>query len=108
MNEAQLVHSFNGQNNFCHVKPCNVFTKDLILDEHCHQVTTRQELHEHVEERRVLERSVQFDEPRALSVGEDVALSADVGQLIFLMLWNLLAREQGESANTVLNIPSQF
>jgi hypothetical protein len=29
---------------------------------------------------------MQLDEPRALSVSENVALSADVGQLIFLVL----------------------
>lgn len=50
MNEAQFVHSLNGQDNLCHVEPCDVFTKDFVLDEHGHQVTTRQELHKHVEE----------------------------------------------------------
>jgi hypothetical protein len=34
---------------------------------------------------------VQFDEPWTLCVGEDIALGADMGKLIFLVLWNLLA-----------------
>jgi hypothetical protein len=93
VDEAQLVHSFNSQNDFSHVEPCDVLAKDLILDEHCHQVSTWQELHEHVEEGWVLERRVQFDEPWTLCVGENIALGADMGKLIFLVLWNLLATE---------------
>jgi len=55
MNEAQLVHSLDGQNDFCHVESCDVLAEDLVLDKHRHQVTTRQELHEHVKEGGVLE-----------------------------------------------------
>jgi hypothetical protein len=90
MDEAKFVHGFDSQDNLSHVKSRDVFAKDLVLDEHCHQVTTRQELHEHVEECRVLERGVQLDEPRALCVGENVTLSADVGKLVFLVLRNVL------------------
>ena len=100
MYEAQLVDSLYGQNDFCHVEPCNILGEDLILDEHCHQVTTRQELHEHVEESRVLERGVQLDEPRALCVGEDVAFSADVGKLIFFVLQNVSVKgKEGYQSN---------
>lgn len=90
MDEPKFVHGFNSQNNLSHIEPRDVFAKDLVLDEHCHQVTTRQELHEHVKERRILERGVQLDEPWALCVGENVALSTDVGQLVFLVLRNAL------------------
>jgi hypothetical protein len=38
-----------------------------------------------------LERRVQFDEPWTLCVGENIALGADMGKLIFLVLWNSLA-----------------
>ena len=86
MNEAQLVHSLDSQNDFCHVESCDILAEDLILDEHRHQITTRQELHKHVKEGGVLERSVKLDEPWTLGVGEDVALSADVGKLVFLVL----------------------
>jgi hypothetical protein len=34
---------------------------------------------------------VQFDEPWTLCVGENIALGADMGKLIFLVLWNSLA-----------------
>ena len=91
MDEPKLVHGFNSQHNLSHVEPRDVFAKDLVLDEHCHQVATRQELHEHVEECRVLERSVQLDEPWALCVGENVALRADVGKLILFVLRDMLA-----------------
>ena len=91
MNEAQLVHSFNSQNDFGHVEARDVLTEDLVLDEHCHQITSRQELHKHVEECGVLERSVKLDKPRALCVGENIALSANVGKLILLVLRRLLA-----------------
>ena len=86
MNEAQLVHSLDSQNDFSHVEACDVLAEDLVLDEHCHQVTARQELHEHIEEGGVLERCVKLDKPRALSVSKDVALSADVCKLILLVL----------------------
>lgn len=48
MDEAQLVDGFYCQRDFCHVKSSDVLREDLILDEHSHQVATRQELHEHV------------------------------------------------------------
>jgi hypothetical protein len=81
------VHSLDSQNDFCHVESCDILAEDLILDEHRHQVTTRQELHEHVKEGGVLERSVKLDEPWTFGVGENVALGADVGKLVFLVLW---------------------
>jgi hypothetical protein len=87
MDETKFVDSFNGKNNLCHVEACNVLRKNLVLDEHRHQVTSRQELHEHVEEGSVLEGSVQLDDPWTVGLGEDVTLRADVGQLV---LFNLL------------------
>ena len=96
MDEAQLVHSLNSKNDFCHVESGDILAEDLILDEHCHQITTGQELHEHVKEGGVLERSVKLDEPWTLSVGENVALSADVGKLVFLVLWNLSVKDMAK------------
>lgn len=101
MNEAQLVHSFDSQNNFGHVEPGDVLTKDLVLNEHCHQVTTRQELHKHVKECRVLEGSVKLDKPRTLCVGENVALSANVGKLVLLVLESLLAINVANVTNSL-------
>lgn len=86
MDESQLMHCFDSQGDFSHIEPRDVFRKDLILDEHGHQISTGQKLHQHVQECRVLERGVQFDEPRAVSIGKDVALGANVGKLIFFVL----------------------
>lgn len=93
MDEAQLVHSFNSKNDFGHVEAGDIFAEDLILDEHRHQITTGQELHEHVKESGVLERSVKLDEPGTLSVGENVALSSDMSKLVFLVLWRLSVKD---------------
>ena len=49
MEEAKLVDSFDSHDNLCHVEPGDILREDLILDEHGHQVTTRQELHEQIE-----------------------------------------------------------
>lgn len=48
MYEAELVNSLNGERDLGHVEASDVLCEDLILDEHGHQVTTGQELHEHV------------------------------------------------------------
>lgn len=58
MNKAKLVDRFYGKCNLSHVEARNILSKYLILDEHSHQVATRQKLHEHVEEGIVLESGV--------------------------------------------------
>lgn len=58
MYEAKLVDSFNCKSNLSHVETCDILSEDFILDEHGHQVTTGQELHEHVKEGIVLEGGV--------------------------------------------------
>lgn len=87
VNETKLVHGFYGQYNLCHIESCDVFGKDFVFDEHGHQVTSRQELHEHVQEGVVLERGVQLNDPRAVRFGEDVTFGSYVGKLVFLELW---------------------
>ena len=74
VNETKLVNGFNGKDNFCHVKARNILGKNLVLDEHGHQVTSGQELHEHVKESSVLESGVQLHDPRAVGLGKDVTL----------------------------------
>ena len=86
MDEAQLVHGFNRERKLSHVKPRNILGENLILDEHSHQVTAGQELHEHVQEGVVLESGVELDDPRAVRLGENVTLGADVGKLVLLEL----------------------
>lgn len=87
MDEAQLVDSLDREGNLSHVETSNVFAENLVLDQHSHQVTTGQELHEHVEESVILEGRVQLDQPRAVGVGQNVTLSADVSKLIFFVLY---------------------
>jgi len=86
MDEAQLVHRLDGQRDLSHVKARDVFGEDLVLDEHGHEIAARQELHEHVEERGVLEGRVQLHQPRAVGIGENVTLGTYVRQLILLVL----------------------
>ena len=66
MDESKLVDSLNGKCDLGHVKPRDTLREDFVLDQHGHQITTGQELHEHVEEGAVLERRVQLDNPRAV------------------------------------------
>lgn len=66
VNEAELVDSFYCKSDLSHVEASDVLSEDLVLDEHSHQVTTRQELHKHVQESIVLEGCVQLDDPRAV------------------------------------------
>lgn len=90
--EAKLVNRLNGQSKLCHVKARNVFREDFILDEHCHQVTTRQELHEQVKKRAILERCVELDDPWTVRLGENVTFSTHVCKLVLLVLFQVLDR----------------
>jgi hypothetical protein len=72
MYEAELVYSFNSKCDLSHVEAGDVLGEDLVLDKHCHEIATGQELHEHVEEGGVLEGGVQLDDPRTVRLGEDV------------------------------------
>jgi hypothetical protein len=84
--ETELVNRLNGKCDLGHVETSDVLCEDLVLDEHGHQITTRQELHKHVEEGVVLEGCVQLDDPWAVRLGKDITLRPYVGQLIFLEL----------------------
>jgi hypothetical protein len=86
MDEAELVHSFQSQCNLSHVETSNVLGEDFVLDQHGHEITTWQELHEHVKEGRVLERGMQLDEPRTVSVCKNIAFGTDVSELVLLKL----------------------
>ena len=93
MNEAKFMHSFNGECYLRHVKPRNIFREYLVLNEHCHQITTRKEFHKHVEECRVLEGRVQLDNPRAVRFCQNVSFRSNMGELI---LFELRAVRQGK------------
>jgi hypothetical protein len=48
MYKAKLVDSLDSECDLSHVEASDVLCENLVLDEHSHQITTRQELHEHV------------------------------------------------------------
>jgi hypothetical protein len=98
VDEAKLMYGLNSQRDLGHIEARNVLCEDLVLDEHSHQVTTGQKLHEHVEEGVVLESGVQLHNPGAVRLGKNITLSADVSELVFLELMkvNIICRRRGE------------
>lgn len=48
MNEAQLMDRLNGEHNLSNIETRNILGEDFILDQHGHQVSSRQKLHQHV------------------------------------------------------------
>lgn len=84
MDEAKLVDGLDSEDNLSNVETSNILAENLILDKHGHQITTRQELHQHIQEVLVLESGVQLDDPRGIRLGENITLGADVGELVTL------------------------
>lgn len=84
MDKAQLVDGLDGENDLCNVEASDVLGKDLILNEHSHEIASWQELHQHVQEVLVLEGGVELDDPWAVRLGQNVTLSTNVGELILL------------------------
>lgn len=98
MNETEFVHSLDSENNLSDIESGDVLGEDLILDEHSHQITTRQELHQHIQEVLVLECREELDHPRRVGLGKNVALGTNVGQLISLEHLRLDQRLHGIDA----------
>lgn len=48
MEETKLVNGLDCHHDFGHVKSGDILGKDLVFDEHCHQITAGQELHQKV------------------------------------------------------------
>ena len=84
VDEAQLVNDLNGKDDLGHVKPGDILGEDLILDQHRHEITTREKFHQHVEEGRILKGREKLHHPRAVGLGQDVPFSPDMSQLILL------------------------
>lgn len=81
MNEAQLVNALERQDALGHVEARYVVRECVVLDEHRHQISARQELHQQVEVLRILERVVQLHYPGTVALGQHVTLSPYVRQL---------------------------
>lgn len=82
MDETKVVHGFDCENALCDIKPGHVLREGIILDQHRHQVSSRQELHDEIQVCRVLERIIQLDDPRGVGLGQDITFGADVSELI--------------------------
>lgn len=63
MNETKTMNGFDCHHTFCHIEARHIFREGVILDEHCHQVTTREKFHDQVELGRVLKRVKELDDP---------------------------------------------
>lgn len=72
MYKAKLVNCLDSQGDLSHVETRNILGEDLILDKHRHEITSRQELHQHVQKCIVLESGVQLDNPRAIRFRKDI------------------------------------
>ena len=64
MNEAKLVYCFDCKNTFRNIESCDILGESIVLDEHSHQVTAGQELHDEVQICRILEGIEELDDPR--------------------------------------------
>lgn len=84
VDEAQLVHRFDRQQNFSHVEPSNIRSKGLVFDEHGHQITAGQKLHEHVQERLILEGGMKLHDPRTVRLRQNITFCTNMRQLVFL------------------------
>ena len=81
MNETKLVNRFNGEDALRDVETGYVFGECVVLDQHGHEVSSRQELHDKVEVRGILEGIIKLHDPWRVGFCENVAFCADVCQL---------------------------
>lgn len=102
VNEAKLVDGLDGEDALRHVEASDVFAEGVVFDEHRHEVSSGEKLHEEVEVVGVLERVVELHDPWRVGFGEDVALGSDVGELMGEQSATETAREGRGDANLVL------
>lgn len=48
MNETKFMYGFDCQNTFRNVESSHVLGEGIVLDQHSHEVSSRQELHDEV------------------------------------------------------------
>ena len=72
MYKAKFVNCLDSQGDLGHVETRNILGEDLILDKHRHEITSWQELHQHIQKCIVLESGVQLDNPRAIRFCKDI------------------------------------
>lgn len=75
------MDSVDGKYTFCDVESSDVLRECIIFNEHGHEIPTREKLHDKIQSLWVLEGIKQLDHPMGVGLGQNVALSTDVGQL---------------------------
>lgn len=82
MNETILMNRLNGQNDLSNIESCDVLRENLIFNEHSHEITTWQELHQHVKEVRVLEGGVELHNPWTVRLSQDITFRTYMSELV--------------------------
>ena len=82
MDETQFVDGFNGQHTFSNVEPRYVLGEGVVFDQHCHKISSGQELHNEIEIDAVLEGIEQLHDPRRVGFCKDITFSSDMGKLL--------------------------
>ena len=49
MDETKVMHGLDRKNALCDVEPGHVLGEGIVLDQHRHQVSSRQELHDEIQ-----------------------------------------------------------
>mmetsp|Transcript_21584 Transcript_21584/g.65944 ORF Transcript_21584/g.65944 Transcript_21584/m.65944 type:complete len:442 (-) Transcript_21584:435-1760(-) len=78
----QRVHGGDGEAHLGHVHARLVLGEGVLAHEQRHEVAAREELHDHVQVRIVLEAVLQPHDPGVVRLGEHVALGDDVAHLV--------------------------
>lgn len=63
MDKSQLMDSFDGQDTLRHVESCYVLGESVVFDEHSHQITPREKLHDEIQIQWILKRVEQLHNP---------------------------------------------
>ena len=58
MDETEVMYGLDRENALCDIEPRHVLRKGIVFDQHRHQISSSQELHDEIQVCRVLERIV--------------------------------------------------
>jgi hypothetical protein len=81
MDETHFMNSLNSENTFSNIETRYIFGECVVLDEHGHQIASREELHYQVKVNGILKRVEQLDDPRRVRFGQDVSFCSYVCKL---------------------------
>jgi hypothetical protein len=86
VNEAKLMDCVDGKYTFCDIEPRDILGESVIFNEHSHEITAREELHDKIQRLRILEGIKQLNHPMRVGLGQNIALGTDVRQLRTLLV----------------------